>query len=72
MKFTVRAKPNASYAAVKQLGDNVFEVAVREPPIQGRANQAIVAALADYLNVAPSRVRIVMGYTSRENVLEVI
>lgn len=72
MKIFVKAKPNSAEAFVKQIDEQNFEVAVKEPPVQGRANRAIVKALADYLNIAPLRIRIISGYTSRQKVIELL
>jgi uncharacterized protein YggU (UPF0235/DUF167 family) len=46
-------------------------VAVKERPTGGQANRAIERAVAEYFHVAPSRVRIVAGHTSREKVVEI-
>lgn len=48
-----------------------FKVAVKEPAVAGKANRAIKRAIAEFLSVAPSRVRIIAGHTSREKVVEV-
>lgn len=72
MRITVQAKPGAREERVEKVDEAHFVVAVKEPPIQGRANAAIIRALAGYLSVAPSRVRIISGYTSRQKVLEII
>lgn len=72
MKIFVKAKPHSSEAFVKKIDEQNFEVAVKEPPVQGRANAAIIKALADYFNIAPSRVRMVSGYTSRQKVIELL
>lgn len=53
-------------------GETHFVVAVKEPPVQGRANAAIVRALAEHFDVALSRVRIISGYTARQKVIEII
>ena len=46
-------------------------VAVKERPTGGQANRAIERAIAEYLHVAPSRVRIVAGHASREKSVEI-
>lgn len=78
MRIFVKAKPGAKVAEVIKLDPSVgqegevhFLVSVKEPPVQGRANAAIIKALAAYFKVAPSRVRIVFGHTSREKIVEV-
>lgn len=70
MKLFVTAKPSAKEDSVKKIDDTHFVVAVREPPVQGRANRAIIKALADFLNIAASRLNIVSGHTSKQKVLE--
>lgn len=72
MKIFVTAKPNAHEASITKVSENNFIVAVREPPVEGRANRAIVAALAEYFKVAPSQVRLVSGHTSRQKIVEII
>ncbi len=74
MKIIVQAKPNSKEEKVEKIiiGDQeIYRVSVKEPPIQGRANVAIIRLLADYFNVSPEKVRIVSGYTSRQKIIEI-
>ena len=71
MKIAVRAKPGAQENNVEKIDDGHYVVSVTEPPIQGRANRAIVIALADYFNAAPSSIRLISGFTSREKLFEI-
>jgi uncharacterized protein len=71
MKLFVTAKPGAGEDSVEKIDETHFLVAVREPPVKGRANAAIARALADFLGVASSRVRLTSGFTSRQKVFEV-
>lgn len=70
--ITVHAKPNAKEDRVEQIDPEHFSVSVKAPPVQGRANEAIVKLLAEHFAVAPSRVRIVRGYASREKWVEIV
>lgn len=72
MKIFVKAKPNSREESVERINEDHFVVAVKEPPVQGRANQAIIKALAGYFKVAVSRVRIISGYQSKEKIVEII
>ncbi len=72
MKIFVTAKPKAHEAKITKVSDNMLTVAVREPPIDGRANHAILVALAEYFKVSFSRVRLVSGHTSRQKVIEIM
>lgn len=72
MKIFVKAKPNAKEEKVEKIDDTHFVVKVKEPPVQGRANRAIIKVLADFLNTAPSRLNIISGYTAKQKVIEVL
>ena len=49
----------------------LLSVYVVDPPENGRANQAIVALLADYLNVPKSTIGLVQGYASRYKIFKI-
>ncbi|MBU1146554.1 DUF167 domain-containing protein [Patescibacteria group bacterium] len=72
MKIFVSAKPRAREEKVERVDENNFIVSVTAPPVKGLANQAIIKVVAGYFKVAPSRVKIVSGFTSRQKVLEII
>ena len=72
MKIAVKAQPSSREEIVEQTGPGQFSVSVKEPPVQGRANEAIVRALADYFDVSKTSVRITSGWTSRNKTLEII
>jgi uncharacterized protein len=71
MKINVKAKPGAREERVEKVDDNNFVVSVKEPPVQGRANMAIVRALAEYFKVSNSQVHLVSGFSSKQKVFEV-
>lgn len=71
MKLFVIAKPNAKEEKVEEIDSMHFRVSVKEPPVQGRANEAIIKALASFLNIASSRLKITSGRTSKQKVIEV-
>ena len=72
MKITVKAKPSSREERVEEIGPDQFNVSVKEPPVQGRANEAIVRALAEHFGVSRTSVRITSGWTSRNKTLEII
>lgn len=71
MKITVKVKPLAREVYVKKLSDEVYEVAVKEPPVGGRANAAIREAVAEHFSIPYIKVKIISGWTSRQKVLEI-
>lgn len=71
MKVNVKAKPNAREEKVKEVEPGVFEVSVKEPPLQGRANAAIAKALAEHFGVSKSQVVLASGFSSKQKVFEI-
>ncbi|MGH3953903.1 DUF167 domain-containing protein [Mycobacteroides salmoniphilum] len=59
-------KPGSRKGPVVEVADDgALTLFVREPAIDGKANKAAVALLAEHLDVPKSMVRIVAGQTSR-------
>jgi uncharacterized protein (TIGR00251 family) len=71
VKIAVRVKPRSRVEEVSGEGDR-YVVRVKEPPVEGRANRAVLRLLASHLGVPESRLRIVSGFSSRNKVIEVI
>jgi len=69
MKVRVDVKPNSRVPGIEPVEDHLV-VRVKEPPKEGKANSAVVRAVAHYFGVAPSDVRVVTGLTGRRKVLE--
>ena len=70
MKIQVKVKPNSRTEEVSREGDSLI-VKVKEPPREGKANQAVIKLLAEHFGVPQSRVRILTGFRSRNKVIEV-
>lgn len=68
----VRAQPGAKKTAIVGVyGEGAtaqLKVAVQAPPLEGRANEALVAFLADVFSIPRGRVVLVAGETSRSKV----
>lgn len=71
MKIFVKAKAGAKVAGVTKISGNTYAVAVKEPPVDGRANEAIARALAKHLGVPPSNVRLIGGATAKQKLFEI-
>lgn len=72
MKIFVKAKPSAKEEKIEKIDEVNFIVAVKEPPKDGRANRAIVKAIAAHFNIASSCVNLVSGFSSRQKVFEIL
>jgi uncharacterized protein (TIGR00251 family) len=71
MKITVKAKPAAREDKIEEQEGGLFVVSVKEPPVKGRANLAIVKLLASYFSTSTDNVQIISGQTSRNKVVEI-
>lgn len=71
MRLPIRVTPRAKKPGIKTAEDGTLAVRVREPAEDGRANDAVVAALADHFGVAKRAVTIVHGHGSRRKFVEV-
>jgi uncharacterized protein len=68
---SVRVRAGAQRDDVVEARDGVLLVRVAAPAQEGRANRALCRLLAERLAVAPSRVSIVRGRSSRDKVVEI-
>ncbi len=71
MKIFISAKPASREDHVEKIDETHFTVRVTEPPIQGRANRAIIKLLAKYFDTSVSNIKIVSGFTSKQKIIEV-
>ncbi len=65
MRLTVKAHPRSKRERVAQTGEAAYEIWVRPALEDGKANAAVIAALAEHLGVAKSRLVIVRSQTAR-------
>lgn len=72
MKINVQTKPRARNEEVIQIDQTHFKVSVKEPPIEGRANEGVCRLIAEYFNVASSNVTVVSGHISKKKILEIL
>jgi uncharacterized protein (TIGR00251 family) len=70
MKIQVKVKPSSKTEDISREGYS-FIVKVKEPPREGKANQAVIKLLAEHFDVPQSQVRILSGFKNRNKVIEV-
>jgi uncharacterized protein YggU (UPF0235/DUF167 family) len=83
MKIIVKAKTRAKENRVERVGQPsldldkrkeepvIYKVSVKEVPVDGKANEAIVKALADYFDVAKSNITLISGQSSKQKVFKI-
>ena len=69
-RLTVRVIPNASKSEIvgRELG--VLKVRLAAPPVEGKANEALIELLADHYDIPKSSITIVKGQTSKTKIVE--
>ena len=68
---SVRVHPGARRNAVSGVHNGAVKISLTSPPVDGRANEALIAFVAELLGVPRSRVSLVAGMTGRAKVLRV-
>jgi hypothetical protein len=71
MEVHVTVTPNAREAAVLRIDDLNYKVKVNAKAVDGKANERLVAVMAEYFKVPKSRVRITRGFASRKKTIEI-
>ena len=72
MKFSILLKPNSRHREEVVVGDDgVLTIYTKAPAIEGRANLAAAKLLAKHLGVAPSKVKLLRGASSKYKIFEI-
>lgn len=71
MKISVRVKAGAKENLVEDQGGGNYRVRVKAPPVEGKANEALITVLAEHFNVPKSRIRLCSGKTSKHKLFEI-
>ncbi len=69
--FEIRVTPKARKPGVGGEHAGALKVSVNAPPEDGKANAAVIAAIAKWLGTSKSNVDIIAGHTSRIKTIHV-
>ena len=64
--FQVRVSPRGRRDEVVGLHGDALRVRLTAPPVEGKANRALIKFLAKQLSVSPAAVEILSGHTSHQ------
>lgn len=71
VRFRIRVSPRAKRDHIGGSHDGALKVSITAPPVDGAANEAIVALIAKRLRLPKRAVRIVRGEGSRDKSISV-
>lgn len=71
MKISVIVHPNSKKERIEKdlLGE--LHVYVNQPPLGGKANKAVIEALADYFKTGKSNIKLISGFKSKHKIFEI-
>lgn len=69
VRVTPRARRNE---IVEILSDGTVKIRLTSPPVEGKANAALVEFLSEILEVPPSHIDIVAGATGRDKLVSIL
>jgi uncharacterized protein (TIGR00251 family) len=70
--IAVRVTPRASKNEVCEvMKDGTIKIKLMSPPVEGKANQALIDYLSEILKIPPSKFEIVLGSTNRNKLIAI-
>lgn len=71
--LAIRVTPRASRdEVVEVLPDQTVKIRLTAPPVEGKANEALIEFLAKVLGVSRSRIEIIAGQTGRDKLVSIL
>lgn len=71
MLIKVKVFSSSKKQGISKTKKDSFEVNVKEKPIQGQANQAVVNILAEYFKVSQKKIKLIKGFRQRNKVFKI-
>lgn len=70
--LTLHIQPGAKRTEVAGLHGDALKIRLAAPPVDGKANAALISFISDQLGIAKSAVSVKSGLTSRRKILEIV
>jgi uncharacterized protein (TIGR00251 family) len=71
ISFSVKVHPRARKNAITGIVGDALKLALTAPPVEGRANQAVIEFFAELFAIPRSSVTIASGETSRNKIVRI-
>jgi uncharacterized protein (TIGR00251 family) len=71
--LAIRVTPRASKTEITEIqSDGTVRIRLKAPPVEGKANDALIEFLAGVLGIPASRIEIIAGLTGRDKLVSVL
>jgi len=72
MLIKIKVFPGSKKDEIIKKSEDRFEIKVKEKPVMGQANQAVVWMLAVHFGISKDKIRIMRGWKQRNKLIEII
>ena len=72
MVIQVSIIPRSSMNKVEQISDGVYKVKVTAPPVDNKANEALIKALAKHFDIPRQSIAILRGATKKRKLVAIL
>ncbi len=69
--LTLQVVPRASKNQIVGIQGDALKIRLNAPPVEGKANDALIQFLAEWLGVARAQIEIIAGHTARRKIVRV-
>lgn len=69
--LSIRVQPSSSREGIGEIRNNSLTIRLNAPPVEGKANEALIRFLSKRLDVSKSKVSIVQGEKGRNKIVAV-
>jgi uncharacterized protein (TIGR00251 family) len=71
LTLSVKVKPNARTSSLVQAPDGSWQATLKSPPVDGKANEELIALIAEHFHCRKTAVSIKAGASSRRKLVRV-
>lgn len=69
--LTLKVVPRSSKSQIVGIEGDALKIRLNAPPVEGKANRALVEFLAEHLGVPRSNIEILIGHSGRHKLIRV-
>lgn len=72
MRIYVKVIPKSSQNKLEKISEGEYKAWLNAPPVDGKANEALIELLADNFKISKSLISIVGGKTARKKIVDIL